>query len=698
MTNDYKELSMFRWFIILLLAVGIAGGAAWYFDLYGNVIANPSQPNGKPVIPRKVIDPVPLYTVEALKPLPPRPAKTPRTVVVDPCHLVARHKQEVSCQKDGQLLFIGQLVSEEKKFGQPPHSPETASIIQGENKLPRYYRPWEEGDIVEDGQMLALVDPSLALNEVISKEAKVKSAEADFDASVAILGEAKTRFERLERLSTQAKGAVSEEERGGALLTVWKYHYEKVAKAEAIKSAKIEKGQADTILQFHELRSLNKGKSVITKILRQKGWSIKQGEPVMQLHNLNYLRAEGTVDVEELAVLKQGLKCYIEPSIKTKPEHDLIKAHRGPINSVSVFNDGMHFASGSEDHTVCIWQRGRISPIAVLNHKAAVRVLACSPPGSPKNWLLVGCSDGSISVWNLAFGKDEVQLVEKANILPEVHRGGVTALAFSPKGTYFATGGEDNAIQLWQTATAKVVYALDAEHGAEDPHQGTVTSLHFTPQAKLVSAARDNTLRVWALYKEGVKLENEPITRRGGAVSLLGVSMDGRYMLFDQGKTLQVLHVADGKTACVLENLAGANTFETLALFSPDGTLMLTGGGDEGRVHLWKAPAPEERGFQMHELVTRDRAGITCGAFATLGNNFAVTGSKDGYVHVWKLPSEAEVKEHRILIDATGAGLQLDFVERSLDGSKTRISVNVENAQDRLTLGQRVTVVVVLDQ
>jgi hypothetical protein len=99
----------------------------------------------------------------------------------------------------------------------------------------------------------------------------------------------------------------------------------------------------------------------------------------------------------------------------------------------------------------------------------------------------------------------------------------------------------------------------------------------------------------------------------------------------------------------------------------------------------------------MQELVTKDRAAITCGAFAPVDNSFAVTGSKEGYVHLWKLPSEIAVKNHRIMVDATGAALHLDFVDRSLDGSKTRVSVNVENPQERLMPGQRVTVVVELD-
>jgi len=44
---------------------------------------------------------------------------------------------------------------------------------------------------------------------------------------------------------------------------------------------------------------------------------------------------------------------------------------------------------------------------------------------------------------------------------------------------------------------------------------------------------------VWTLFKDGAKAHGEPIANRSGNVAQLGVSTDGRWMLFDQGKTLQ---------------------------------------------------------------------------------------------------------------------------------------------------------------
>src|SRR5207253_8113033 len=118
--------------------------------------------------------------------------------------------------------------------------------------------------------------------------------------------------------------------------------------------------------------------------------------------------------------------------------------------------------------------------------------------------------------------------------------------------------------------------ALPISHNVDLPHQGSVTSLRFTPQAKLVSASRDGTLRIWGLHQKGVKLERMEEGRLG-AVGQLDVDRDGKYMLFDKlGKELQILSVQTGRYICSLQNPFGAMPFETLALFSPDGSLLLT--------------------------------------------------------------------------------------------------------------------------
>jgi WD40 repeat protein len=236
----------------------------------------------------------------------------------------------------------------------------------------------------------------------------------------------------------------------------------------------------------------------------------------------------------------------------------------------------------------------------------------------------------------------------------------------------------------------------------EKPHQGTVTALHYTPQARLVSASRDNTVRVWTLGKKRVALERT-VANRGGTVGDLGVTQDGGLMLFDRGKRLQVLSVKDGGVHNEVQNTFGAAPFETLAKFSPDGKLLLTAGAPEGKLLLWKAPTGEGRAYEVRQFATIDRSPVTCAAFAPAAGNpvpystLAVSGTRDGRLYLWELPDEKTVNEHRI------TGLKLTQVEPVLDAStrQFRISVDVNNPVDRtrlsgyrLTPGAPVTVVI----
>ena len=76
-----------------------------------------------------------------------------------------------------------------------------------------------------------------------------------------------------------------------------------------------------------------------------------------------------------------------------------------------------------------------------------------------------------------------------------------------------------------------------------------------------------------------------------------------------------MLTLTDRRTAWVLENAAEASQFTTFALFSPDARLILTAGGSEGRLQLWRAPTATTRAYELWQMVARDRGNITCAAF-----------------------------------------------------------------------------------
>jgi len=279
----------------------------------------------------------------------------------------------------------------------------------------------------------------------------------------------------------------------------------------------------------------------------------------------------------------------------------------------------------------------------------------------------------------------------------EQHSDGINCIAFSPDGTMYATGGDDNAIRLWHTENGEKIYTFDEETG----HQGAVTALHFTPDLQVISAGRDNTLRVWTLCEKGAEPEKKQLKeKRSGSVTSLGVDSQGKWMLFDkEGQELQVISRSSGRTVGRIKDPANASPFENLAEFSPDASLVLTTSAAEGRLQLWKAPTDGSRCFEVRQFKAKESGAVTCAAFgidSTLKETgaedaesvFAVTGTRDGQLHLWAVPGKEKVAKK---LYGT-----VSLVDANVDAStgQARVWVDVENKDGALKPGDSVTVVV----
>ena len=303
---------------------------------------------------------------------------------------------------------------------------------------------------------------------------------------------------------------------------------------------------------------------------------------------------------------------------------------------------------------------------------------------------LLGTGDGSAWIIDLdqmktdASGKLEKEPLE----LEKHHQGAVLCAAFSPDGKTCATSGDDRTIYLWDSSNGKLL----KDGVIRSAHRAAVTSLQFTPQDLLVSAGRDGDMNFWSVKPdEPPHKAFEGFDRRGGEVLQLGVSPDGKEVLYDQGKELLVLSLAKRKPEGVLQNYGVSGNFTHMALFAPNGKTILTASAAEKRLQLWRTPTADGRAGELRQFIWSTGLN-TCGAFAP-NSKFAVTGTQDHKVLMWKMPSEEELNDR-----VTGT---VSWVDESLSSGSTRqvrIWVDVNNTDPkkvrRLLPGSNATIVV----
>ncbi|MBK7706640.1 MAG: PD40 domain-containing protein [Acidobacteria bacterium] len=128
------------------------------------------------------------------------------------------------------------------------------------------------------------------------------------------------------------------------------------------------------------------------------------------------------------------------------------------------------------------------------------------------------------------------------------HDKGVSFVAYSPRGTHFATGGTDGSVVIWN--------ALGSEIARFASHQGQVAHLAFSEDGRfLASASSDRTLKLFDV-KSGKELRT--LTGHDEAIHGVGFSPDGR----------RIVSASSDQTLRFWDTNSGANVM-TLAYDTP---------------------------------------------------------------------------------------------------------------------------------
>lgn len=293
-----------------------------------------------------------------------------------------------------------------------------------------------------------------------------------------------------------------------------------------------------------------------------------------------------------------------------RPALAQLHGHGGPVRSVAVEPDSGLAISGSFDQSAILWAVETGAALRVLRvHDGAVNAVAAAGSGR----FLTGGEEGRIALWQMG-------APEPVRVFAD-HDGPVSGLAVSPDGAMLASASWDGTVRV-RALAGGAVRTLSG-------HTGNVNAVAYLADGRVISAGYDGTLRIWPVSGEAPP----QVVTLGAPLNTVAVASDGEIVTAGADGIVRILR-PDGNVRASAElppnpviavalspdgmRIAAATVAGTVAMiarsdarilfhlvgpglpvwslaFRPDGSELLTGGGDR-LVRRWNAANGEPIG------------------------------------------------------------------------------------------------------
>jgi len=312
------------------------------------------------------------------------------------------------------------------------------------------------------------------------------------------------------------------------------------------------------------------------------------------------------------------------------------QGHTWWVWSAAFSQDDKRVVTTSQDGTAIVWDTNtgkRLHP-PFRGHRGPVYSGAFSPDGSR---VVTGGYDHRILIWS----PDDIQpenfrnLSQQGSVIPspkyqvlEGHTDAVRAVAFAPQGSQslLVSAGKDNTVRVWDFVNRLPIKSFRG-------HGGSVEAAVLLSNGKAVlSASRDGFVLEWSVdnYAEFRTLQGRVLAGHHDAVLGAAYSSDQQLVVTaSRDRTARTWDVETGKPGLTFEE--GHAYLASSALFFPDGQRLLTAAVDN-TARIWDVAT----GGEVHRL---ERTGRSAAIAMSSDALWIATGSDEKTAKLWDAKS-----------------------------------------------------------
>jgi hypothetical protein len=243
--------------------------------------------------------------------------------------------------------------------------------------------------------------------------------------------------------------------------------------------------------------------------------------------------------------------------------------------------------------------------------------------------LLAACQPAALRDWEWGYLK---RLSAQGVDLPA--QGAVRAVAFSPSGNSFVTAGDDGQAHAWERATGKPLWNIDS--------QLPIHAVALSADGKLVATAGDDGVIRLANAADGTAIAE----LKGHTGRVLGVnfSLDSQWLVSAASDNTARVWDLSTRRETAGSPLRGHYGWVWSATFAPSGKQLVTT-GEDGRAIVWTFDATQDRAdlrLAPSKVFLGHQGPVFAAAISPNGRQIA-TGGYDKRVLVWQPELIADV-------------------------------------------------------